>query len=151
MSALNASTAQPLALFARWLGCMLLPNLAWEIAQLPLYRLPPSPFPYFTAYAVAHCTVGDVLIAAAIYAGASVVAGLRWPLAAPLRGLVVALPLGIAYTAVSEWRNVYVVGGWAYDAGMPTLAGIGLSPLAQWLLMPPLVLWLLRRTGNAAR
>jgi hypothetical protein len=43
----------------------------------------------------------------------------------------------MAYTAWSEWRNVYVAGNWGYTAGMPLLFGIGLSPLLQWLVLPP--------------
>ncbi len=68
--------------------------------------------------------------------GAALAAGWRWPIDAPLRGLSVLLPLAVAYTAYSEWRNVYVTGSWGYDATMPTVFGLGLSPLAQWLVGP---------------
>ncbi|MGE5337939.1 MAG: hypothetical protein ACM3PU_08920 [Gemmatimonadota bacterium] len=130
---------------ARWLGWMLLLNLAWEIVQMPLYALPPAPFPFYTAYSIIHCTAGDVLIGAAIYAVASFTTGWRWLTDAPLRGLAVLLPLGLGYTAYSEWRNVYVVGSWGYGAPMPMLFGIGAAPLAQWLVVPPLAAWLSRK------
>jgi hypothetical protein len=137
--------AQPHTLFVRWLTWMLLLNLAWEIAQVSLYTLPSPPFRFFTAYSIAHCTLGDGLIASAIYIAAGLAAGRRWPLDAPLRGLTVLLPLGIGYTAYSEWRNVYIANGWGYDAAMPMLFGLGLSPLAQWLVIPPVAVWLVRR------
>jgi hypothetical protein len=137
------------AIFARWLLWMLVLNLLWEVLQLPLYTLRPSAVPSYKAYALVHCTVGDGLIAAGIYVGAALVAQWRWPLDAPGRGLAVLLPLGIAYTAYSEWRNVYVTGNWAYDALMPTLAGIGIAPLAQWLVLPPVAVWLLRNIPRA--
>ncbi len=57
----------PSAVFFRWLGWMLALNVAWEIAQMPLYTLPPAPFPFYTAYSIAHCSVGDMLIASAVY------------------------------------------------------------------------------------
>ena len=45
--------------FAPVLGAL---NLAWEVAQLPLYTLWRDATPAFRAYAVVHCTLGDVLI-----------------------------------------------------------------------------------------
>jgi hypothetical protein len=115
---------------------MLALNVVWEIVQVPLYTLPPAPFPYYTIYSIAHCSIGDILIASAVYLGAALAAGWRWPIDAPWRGLCVLLPLAVAYTAYSEWRNVYVTGSWGYDATMPTVFGLGLSPLAQWLVGP---------------
>ena len=37
-------------------------NLLWEIAQLPLYTIWDEGTPSFIAYAVVHCTLGDVAI-----------------------------------------------------------------------------------------
>src|SRR5712691_13353985 len=42
-----------------WLAAL---NLLWEIAQLPLYTLWSEASPAYIAFAVAHCTIGDVLI-----------------------------------------------------------------------------------------
>lgn len=57
---------------------------------------------------------------------------------------------GTAYTIFSEWMNTKVLSAWTYAEAMPTLelAGleIGASPLAQWLLLPPLALYLARKT-----
>jgi hypothetical protein len=50
----------------------------------------------------------------------------------------------LAYTVFSEWYNVYQVGSWAYSPRMPLIAGIGLSPLLQWLLMPVGTLMVMR-------
>jgi hypothetical protein len=135
------------ALFARWLAWMSVLNLLWEIVQVPLYTLPPATIPFYTAYSVLHCTVGDVLIAGAVYTCAGGLLGWRWPFSAPLRGASLVLVLGLAYTAFSEFRNVYVLGSWGYDFAMPTVLGIGLSPLAQWLVIPPVALWRVRRAA----
>lgn len=136
-------------IFVRWLVWMLVLNLGWEVLHFPLYSFPTSSIPFYKAYAVVHCTLGDGLIAAATYVGAALLAGWRWPLDAPRRGLAVVLPLGIAYAAYSEWRNVYITGSWAYDTVMPTVANIGISPLAQWLVLPSVAVWLLRRIQRA--
>ena len=58
--------------------------------------------------------------------------------------------IGAAYTLFSEWMNVTLLGSWAYAESMPVLGlgafEIGLSPLAQWLVIPPVALALARRT-----
>ena len=38
-------------------------SLTWEIAHLPLYTIWNEASPEYMAFAVAHCTVGDLLIA----------------------------------------------------------------------------------------
>jgi hypothetical protein len=53
--------------------------------------------------------------------------------------------LGLAYTVFSEWYNVYQLHAWSYAASMPLVAGIGLTPLMQWLIVPILMIVLFRR------
>lgn len=75
-----------------------------------------------------------------------------WPRQGFPRVAVLAIVLGIAYTAFSEWLNVYVRQSWAYADWMPTVTvgGIrtGLSPLLQWLVVPTLA-FLAVRAPNA--
>ena len=52
------------------------------------------------------------------------------------------LAAGLGFTIFSEWYNVYVVGAWAYQPTMPLVAGIGLTPLLQWVVVPTLMLLL---------
>jgi hypothetical protein len=58
------------------------------------------------------------------------------------------LGAGLVITAVLEALNVYVWGRWAYTTRMPRAFGLGVGPLLQWLVVPPLTLsltrWLLR-------
>lgn len=125
-------------------------NLLWEIAHLPLYTLWEESPPFSIAYAVVHCTLGDVaigtlaLLIALIAMRARAVETWRWRQVA----LFLVIP-AVGYTVLSEWINTIVRGSWAYSALMPVvnLGGfeIGLSPLAQWLVIPPLALWLARR------
>jgi hypothetical protein len=54
--------------------------------------------------------------------------------------------IGLAYTAWSEWANTSLRDAWQYQPQMPTLFGIGLAPLLQWLVIPPILVLLLRRS-----
>ncbi|MDP2240774.1 MAG: hypothetical protein Q8K18_11520 [Burkholderiales bacterium] len=149
MSPLPASVAhKPLFLLTMWILVSSAANLAWEFAQLPLYTLYADPDAGKIVRYVLHCTAGDVLIALGAYALTALALGnWSWPLRNPLRGIVLATTLGLTYTAASEWYNVYLAPAWAYSERMPLVFGIGLAPLLQWLLIPPLVLFIVRRTS----
>lgn len=119
-------------------------HLLWEIAQLPLYSLWRTASRGELAFAVLHCTAGDVLIAMnVLLASVVLLRAWSWPRAQALRVAALAIPLGVAYTAYSEWLNVYVRQSWSYDPAMPTLPivghEIGVSPLAQWVFIPAAV------------
>lgn len=135
-----------------WLGGL---NLVWETAQLPLYTLWSETSAGTIAFAVAHCTAGDIAIGAAalflalILGRERALAQWRW------RRIAVGTALaGVTYTVFSEWSNTAILGSWAYTELMPVLkvAGIdiGLSPLMQWLVLPPLALYLAGRSRRAA-
>lgn len=53
------------------------------------------------------------------------------------------LVAGLAYTIFSEWLNTEVRGSWTYSDLMPRLPvnGTGLSPLAQWIVIPLAAFW----------
>lgn len=122
-------------------------NLLWEIAHLPLYTLWNESSPAFIAYAVIHCTFGDVaigtlaLLIALVATRARAVEAWRWQRVA----LLLVVP-AVGYTALSEWINTVARGSWTYTALMPVIdlggVEIGLSPLLQWLVIPPVALWL---------
>jgi hypothetical protein len=124
-------------------------NLVWESLQLPLYTIWTTGSPGEKAFAVAHCTAGDVLIAASALASAWLVAGARKRLSQGYAGVAsLAISLGLGYTGFSEWLNVSVRQSWAYSPWMPVIplgGGIGLSPLLQWLFIPWLAFWVVMR------
>jgi len=130
-------------------------DLAWEIAQLPLYTLWREAPASWIAFSVAHCTVGDALIgvsalfAALVLTRAAEPAHWRWARIAILTAVLAA-----TYTAFSEWLNAGLLRNWEYSKWMPVLTvdgvRIGLSPLLQWILLPPLALRL-ARAGTFAR
>ncbi len=125
--------------------------LAWEFLQSPFYSDTFTAAWTTVVYNRLHCTGGDLLI---LLGGFWLVAlgwGREWMTAAtqaPLRAFV---GLSLAYTAFSEYYNVHLVQRWAYSSWMPTIAGIGLVPLLQWLVVPMLSVYLVRRCGQRQR
>jgi len=116
-------------------------NLVWEVLQLPLYTIWTTGTLAEQAFAVVHCIGGDLLIAlSSLVAALLVTRSAGWPQEGFRRVATVTIAIGVAYTAFSEWLNVYVRQSWAYSDWMPTVTlgsvRIGLSPLLQWLVIP---------------
>jgi len=123
-------------------------SLVWEILQVPLYTIWRKGTLSDIAFSVVHCAVGDLLIALACLVAALILLGEpSWPRGGRVRIALAAVVFGLAYAVYSEWLNVVVRGSWAYSEHMPVVPplGTGLSPLLQWLLLPPLGLWWARR------
>ena len=141
----------------RYLPLFALLSYGWEWAHVRLYTIWAEAHIGYIAFAVAHCTVGDVLIGTAALAATLTlrregpVHSWRIP---PIAALSVLF--GVAYTILSEWTNVTLLRSWTYASSMPTLDlggfRIGLTPVLQWLVIPPLALYLaklsLARTGD---
>jgi hypothetical protein len=55
--------------------------------------------------------------------------------------------VGLLLTVGLEYLHTEITGLWAYDRAMPLLPviGTGLAPILQWIFVPLLVLWYLRR------
>lgn len=137
----------------RYFAVTLLGNLLWEVLQLPLYGLWASGTWREIAFAVAHCTAGDMLIAAVSLLCALLVAGdARWPAAGFMRVAAVAVATGVGYTVLSEWLNTALRGSWTYADAMPVVPwlGTGLAPLLQWIIVPCVAFWLVRRQSGTA-
>lgn len=139
----------------RWLGTLRIylvisafSHLTWETIQLPLYTIWSTATYGELAFAVLHCTGGDMLIAlATLIASLFVTGGSDWPFKDFRRVAILAVFGGLAYTVFSEWLNIGVRGAWAYSDLMPTLPriGTGLSPLLQWALIPTAALAMVER------
>src|SRR5512143_2625411 len=52
---------------------------------------------------------------------------------------------GVALAAFIEYRSVFILKIWGYTALMPTLFGVGISPLVQLPAAAMLVFWLTRK------
>jgi hypothetical protein len=128
----------------RYLSASIIFHLIWEIFQLPLYTLWTTGTVHQKVFAIAHCTIGDVLIAAAsVLTAGAVFARSGGANAGVARVWTATLALGLSYTIFSEWLNTRVRGSWSYSDLMPVipLIGIGLAPLLQWIVVPTLAMW----------
>lgn len=123
----------------RYLSFLALGSLLWEALHMPLYSLwNEGTWREIVVFGL-HCTGGDVLIGASSLLVALVMfATPGWPSNGYWRTVFIATLSGFLYTFWSEWYNVSIAGGWAYSDAMPIIPvlGIGLSPLAQWLVIP---------------
>ncbi len=123
-----------------WSALAFVLNLVWEIAQVRLYTIWAAADRMSVAWALLHCTLGDVVIALVMFGLAGVVLWRAdWPASRPWTGGAIVVIGTMAFTAWSEWYNVYRVGNWGYTASMPMVFSIGLSPLLQWLILPPVM------------
>jgi hypothetical protein len=149
----SESRSDWLTAFRRYLAAAAVGHLVWESAQLPLYTLWATASPGEMAWAVVHCTAGDIGIAAAALAVALIVFGRSgWPAERFGAAAAATITAGIAYTVYSEWLNTVVRQSWTYAEAMPVVPplGTGLAPLLQWVAIPALSLWAARRSSSAA-
>lgn len=134
----------------------LLLNFPWEILQTPLFERM-ADAPHWQAVKICStATLGDAVIMLAAYWAVAMVRRARDWILDPTPGAVasfcgfgVVVTVGIERLAVSgRW-----VQAWTYSDAMPLVPGIGvgLSPLVQWLVLPPLVVWFVRRNLLGAR
>ncbi len=152
-----AAHAEPgawLTVLRRYLAVMALGNLAWEFAHMPLYTLWETGTAGEIVFAAVHCTGGDILIALSALVAALLVVGTgRWPHEGYRRVAAAAIVIGVGYTVFSEWLNIEIRQSWAYRDLMPIIPVInaGLSPVAQWLVLPAAAFWWAARSKGMNR
>jgi hypothetical protein len=142
-----AGTRNWLQVLRRYLLFIAVGNLVWEFAHMPLYTLWETGTPEQIIVYGLHCTAGDILIALSALVIALFAFGTpAWPVEGYVRVGIVAVTLGLGYTAFSEWLNVEVREAWAYRDVMPIvpLVNAGLTPMLQWIVLPIFGLWLAR-------
>jgi hypothetical protein len=129
-------------------------NLAWEVAQIQAYA--------FARQGVmadlVGCLVpslGDGLMTLVIsWSGWGLFRRAGWVLRPGARGYLLAALVGFVLAVGVEWNALHRTGAWAYAPAMPVLpvAGVGLLPVAQMLLLPPVTFVIVRwwwRGGSA--
>ena len=128
----------------------LLLNFPWEVAQAPLFAgMADAPF----SQAIKGCsqgTLGDIVIMLIAHGVVSLTARSRaWVATPTARQLALFIAIGVLITAVIEWLATrgHWVQSWTYSSSMPLIPGanIGVAPLFQWVVLPPLVIWFVRR------
>ncbi len=121
-------------------------NLAWEVAQIRAYAFPAEGI----MADLIGCLVpslGDGLMTLAIYwSGWAVFRDAAWGLRPGLSGYLLMAAVGVVLAVGVEWNALYRTGAWAYAPGMPLVpvVGVGLLPVLQMVLLPPLTFRLVR-------
>ncbi len=120
-------------------------NFVWEMVVMPAYETRSTSG---AGVGIAMCvvaTLGDVGITLGSYAVATMITTRRWLTRPTLVPFATYLAVGLVMTMAFEYVNVTVLHRWSYAPRMLVVAGIGVLPLLQWLVLPPIVLWLARR------
>ena len=114
-------------------------NYLWELAQAPLYAGLES----YTVAVFWHCFVaslGDGIMVLIITAtGRVILRRWDWFKRPRLSEYLVMLAAGLILAVLVEVAAVYLLGRWQYTLNMPTVLGIGVVPIAQMLLLPPMI------------
>lgn len=129
-------------------GFGFLVHFAWEMLQVPWFTGMVEASHGAVVWLCTKATGGDVFILlVAFWLGSSVVGRRGWLAHGSRAAATVVVVTGLAITVGFEYLAIGVLGRWSYDDAMPVLpvVGTGLLPLLQWLLLPPLILWLSRR------
>jgi hypothetical protein len=123
-------------------------NLVWEFGQVPLYRDLPSLGHWASIKLCARATLGDAVIAVvAFWVVAAVVASRRWITAPSAVHVACFVGVGLAISTALEWMAIHVQARWVYGTSMPMVPvlRVGLAPVLQWVIVPPLVVWFVKR------
>ena len=129
----------------------LLLHFMWEMLQVPLYAQLPGATHWDGIRTCLRATFGDAAIALAAYWCAAAAGRSRQWFRRPGRGAFwTYLAVGLVATVVLERLATGSAQRWAYAPAMPMvpLLGVGLAPIMQWLVLPPMLLWITRRQLN---
>lgn len=123
-------------------------HYAWEMLQAPLFDDFAGMHFWEHAWPCFLAALGDLMIAVTSYGIAALVVGRSgWPFQRRWSiPFAICLACGLAITIGFELYAL-ATDRWAYGPRMPTVAGIALTPLLQWLVVPALTLLILQRVA----
>ena len=126
-------------------------NYPWELMQVPLYQGMPEAAHWDAIKVCTRATLGDGVIMLLAYWGAALLVRDRWWIARPrLVPILTVVGIGVAITVVLERLATVSENpnwGWRYADAMPMVPvlAIGLTPLLQWVFLPLLLVWIVKR------
>ncbi|WP_188904326.1 hypothetical protein [Caldovatus sediminis] len=123
-------------------------NYPWEFLQAPLFRGMAAAPHWEGVVLCTRAALGDAVLAVVAFWGVAAVAGTRrWILHPSALQVVGFVGVGLVITLALERLATGPLGLWEYAEAMPVLPllGAGLAPALQWILLPPLVAWFVRR------
>jgi hypothetical protein len=123
-------------------------NFIWEMWQIPFFLAIPSEPHWAGVVACTQATFGDAAISlVAFWSVAAFARSRRWILQPSPSQIGGFIAVGVVITIAFETLAAGFLERWNYSPLMPTLPilGTGLVPLLQWILLPPLTIWFVRR------
>jgi hypothetical protein len=123
-------------------------SFPWEILQSPFFQGMTAARHGDAVRICTLATLGDVgLMLINFWIVAWVGGGRRWPLQPTVARVASFTGLGLAVTILCEILATQVWHRWSYSDLMPTIPvlKVGLIPLLMWGVLPPLILWFVRR------
>ena len=129
-------------------------HFVWEFIQVPTYAGMAEMNHWDGVKVCTSATVGDVGFALTAFWATSAASRSRQWIAAPrVWQIALFVAVGIGLTVGFEYYYTEVSNRWSYSELMPLAPplGTGLSPLAQWIVIPLLVVSLSRRIVGPGR
>jgi hypothetical protein len=123
-------------------------NYPWEFLQVPFFDHMPQADHWQAIVTCTRATLGDAMIMLIAFAAVAILwRDRRWVRDPTPKQIAVFVGIGVLVTIGLEWHATEITRRWSYAPTMPVLPplGTGLMPILQWLLLPPLVLWFVRR------
>jgi len=123
-------------------------HFVWEFIQVPTYAGMSEMDHWQATKLCLWATFGDVGFALTAFWITCMAARSRyWILRPAPFQLALFMAVGVGLTIGFEYYYTQITQRWTYSELMPLVPpfGTGLSPLIQWLVIPPLVLWFTRR------
>ena len=120
-------------------------HFGWEMTQGKWFAsMQGLPFWHATLFCL-RATLGDVVITAVAFViAAALLKDATWPVGRRVMiASTVFIVVGVAMTVAYE-HFALSSGRWRYDERMPTLFGLGVLPLLQWLFLPAVEILLFR-------
>jgi len=120
-------------------------HLVWEFLQVPAFAGLASAPHWASTVRCLKAAAGDAAIAAAAYMATSIVLRRRaWLRHFGASAVLVFMAVGLVAAISLEWINVEVLRRWSYAEWHPRLPllGTGLAVVLQWIVVPPIALWL---------
>lgn len=119
-------------------------HFVWEMWQIPLYAGMSEAGHWPAVIQCTRATVGDGFIALTAYSIAAIAAKNKlWLFQRSALNMTIYLISGLMITIFIEFLATTVYGRWQYSELMPVIPVlyIGISPLLQWLFIPPISIW----------
>jgi len=132
-------------------------NYPWEVLQVPLYEGMAEAQHWDAIKVFTVATLGDGVIMLLAYWGAALLVRDRWWIARPrLAPMLTLIGIGVAITVLLERLAIVSDNpnwGWRYADAMPIIPAleIGVTPFLQWVILPLLLVWFVKRQLAGAR